>query len=198
MPRWNLAAVEKAAPDAASLAAARELARPGPWSQAGSTETLVWGKCQGSGKTPYQVSIDLNGPAYRCGCPSRKFPCKHALALLLMWVQGNGSVADVDRPADFAGEWAEQRATGSKANQRTAPVDLEARAKRQADRQALMTAGIDDFALWLTDLIRGGTAQARRQPWGWWDTAAARLVDGQLPGLADRVRTMGSEVSVPG
>jgi SWIM zinc finger len=196
MPRWNLAAVEKAAPDAASLAAARKLAAPGPWSDTGSTDTLVWGKCQGSGKTPYQVSIDLGGPAYRCSCPSRKFPCKHALALLLLWVQGNGSVADAERPAEFAADWAEQRtARAERPGRSKAPADPEARAKRQAERQATMTAGVTDFSLWLADLVRGGTVQARRQPWGWWDAAAARLVDAQLPGLAERVRTMGSEVN---
>jgi hypothetical protein len=196
MPRWNLAAVEKAAPDAASLTAARRLAGPGPWSDTGSTETLVWGKCQGSGRTPYQVSIDLVGPAYRCTCPSRKFPCKHALALLLLWVQGKGSVADAERPAEFAADWAEQRAARSErpARART-PADPEARAKRQAERYAVMTAGIADLSLWLGDVVRGGTVQARRQPWGWWDAAAARLVDAQLPGLAERVRTMGSEVN---
>src|SRR4051794_18062633 len=196
MSRWNLAAVEKAAPDAAALAAARKLAAPGPWSETGSTETLVWGKCQGSGKTPYQVSIDLTGPAYRCTCPSRKFPCKHALALLLLWVRGNGTIADLERPAGFAGEWAQQRAAPTERPARTrASVDPAARARRQAERMALMTAGMDDFALWLADLVRGGTAQARRQPWAWWDAAAGRLVDAQLPGLADRVRTIGSELS---
>ncbi len=196
MPRWNLAAVEKAAPDAASLTAARKLATAGPWSDTGSTDTLVWGKCQGSGKTPYQVSIDLGGPAYRCSCPSRKFPCKHALALLLLWVQGSGSVADAERPAGFAEEWVQQRAERAERPARSStPADPEARARRQAERQALMSAGIDDFSLWLGDLVRGGTVQVRRQPWSWWDTAAARLVDSQLPGLAERVRTMGSEVN---
>lgn len=196
MPRWNLAAVEKAAPDAACLAAAQRLARPGPWSETGSTETLVWGKCQGSGKVPYQVSIDLTGPAYRCSCPSRKLPCKHALALLLLWVRGSGSVADVERPADFAGQGLAPPADpAQRPARRAAPADPEARARRQAERRALMSEGIADFAIWLTDLARAGTVQARRQPWDWWDTAAARLVDAQLPGLADRVRTMGSEVS---
>jgi SWIM zinc finger len=196
MPRWNLAAVEKAAPDAASLTAARKLAMPGPWSDTGSTDTLVWGKCQGSGRTPYQVSIDLGGPAYRCSCPSRKFPCKHALALLLLWVRGNGSVADAERPADFAAEWAKERSERADRPARAStPPDPEARARRQAERQALMTAGMADFSLWLADVVRGGTVQARRQPWGWWDTAAARLVDAQLPGLAERVRAMGSEVN---
>nr|WP_284288187.1 hypothetical protein [Angustibacter aerolatus] len=74
MPRWTPAAVERAAPDAASLAAARRLARPGPWSATGSTDTLVWGSCQGSGSTPYRVSVDLAGPAYRCSLPQPQAP----------------------------------------------------------------------------------------------------------------------------
>lgn len=198
MPRWSLAAVEKAAPDAASLAAARKLATPGPWSDTGSTDTLVWGKCQGSGKTPYQVSVDLAGPAYRCSCPSRKFPCKHALALLVLWVRSDGAVADAAEPADFAGDWAAERAgRAAAAAERAAsakPVDPEVRARRVGERRAKMTSGLEDFAQWLEDLMRTGTAAARRQPWSWWDATAARLVDSQLPGLADRVRTMSSEV----
>ena len=45
------------APDDSSRKAARGLAKPGPWSELGSTDALVWGKCQGSGKTPYQVIV---------------------------------------------------------------------------------------------------------------------------------------------
>lgn len=197
MSRWSLAAVEKAAPDQASLAAARRLAVSGPWSETGSTETLVWGKCQGSGRTPYQVSVDLSGPAFRCSCPSRKFPCKHALALLLLWVRGDGAVADLPRPAEFADAWAAERsarAASSSSVAKAAP-DPEARAKRAAERMATMSSGMEEFALWLADLVRGGTAAARRQPWAWWDTAAARLVDAQLPGLAERVRQMAAEVN---
>lgn len=198
--RWDLAAVEKAAPDASSLAAARKLAKPGPWSETGSTESLVWGKCQGSGKVPYQVSIDLAGPAYRCSCPSRKFPCKHALALLLLWVRGDGAVAEAAEASGFAGEWAQQRSERAGRAEAAAaapakPADPEAQARRRAERMATMSVGIDDFGLWLTDLVRAGTVAARRQPWAWWDAVAARLVDGQLPGLAERVREMGSQVN---
>ncbi|TQM64984.1 SWIM zinc finger protein [Humibacillus xanthopallidus] len=189
------------APDASSLAAARRLARPGPWSDTGSTDTLLWGKCQGSGKTPYQVSIDLVGPAFRCSCPSRKFPCKHGLALLLLWVDGSGSVADADEAAGFAQEWAaersaraEARAAGDAARPTQTP-DPAAAAKRLEDRLALMDGGMDDFARWLTDLARGGTAAARHQSYSWWDGTAARLVDAQLPGLADDVRSVGGAVS---
>lgn len=51
-----------------------------------------------------------------------------------------------------------------------------------------MSAGIDEFERWLGDLVRQGLAAARRQPYGFWDAAASRLVDAQLPGLAERVR----------
>lgn len=185
-----------AAPDQSSLAAARKLAHPGPWSDTGSNDVLVWGKCQGSGKTPYQVSVDTATPAYRCSCPSRKFPCKHALALLLLWARGEAADAG-EETADFAQEWAKQREERTAERERRQSgqqPDPAAQAKRLADRLALMDAGISDFARWLTDLVRTGLAGARNQPYSWWDSVAARLVDTQLPGLAEQVRTMGSDV----
>ncbi|WP_415856552.1 SWIM zinc finger family protein [Sinomonas sp. G460-2] len=195
MGRWTEDRVVGAAPDQGSLAAARKLAHPGPWSDTGSNDDLVWGKCQGSGKSPYQVSIDVAAPAYRCSCPSRKFPCKHALALLLLWSRGDA--AEAATTADFAHDWAAQRASRSAARepgQSAEAPDPAAQAKRLADRLALMDAGMADFARWLTDLVRAGLAAARTQPYSWWDGTAARLVDAQLPGLAEQVRTMGSDV----
>lgn len=195
--RWSREQVIAAAPDASSVSAAQKLARPGPWSQAGANDLLVWGQCQGSGKNPYQVSVDLAEPAYRCSCPSRKFPCKHALALLLLWADGH--VDSAEALADFAQAWADQRATHAEASTRRAarredgPVDPEAQAKRVASRIAKMDAGIEDLRVWLEDLARTGLAAARGQPYAFWDRAAARLVDAQLPGLADRVRALGSD-----
>ncbi|MEV7605629.1 SWIM zinc finger family protein [Paenarthrobacter sp. NPDC089322] len=196
MGRWDEARVISAAPDASSLAAARKLARPGPWSETGSNDVLVWGKCQGSGKTPYQVSVDTAAPAYRCSCPSRKFPCKHALALLLMWSRGEAS-GDNAGTADFAEEWAAkraERATARERRQSDQPADPAAQAKRLADRLQLMDAGISDISLWLMDLVRTGLAAARNQPYSWWDSVAARMVDSQLPGLAEQVRAMASDI----
>lgn len=196
MGRWSEERVISAAPDASSLAAARKLAHPGPWSESGSSDVLVWGKCQGSGKTPYQVSVDVVAPAYRCSCPSRKFPCKHALALLLLWARGEAAGSATDT-ADFAQEWAAQRADRASAKERRQTgqaTDPEAQAKRLAARLELMDAGMADFALWLTDVVRTGLAAARKQPYSWWDGVAARLVDAQLPGVAEQVRQMASDV----
>lgn len=192
MSRWSEEQVLAAAPDARSASAGRALAVPGPWTETGSNDSLVWGRCQGSGKNPYQVSVDLDAPAYRCSCPSRKFPCKHAIALLLLWARG--ATGDDQDVAAFAADWAEKRT--AKAEQKTreaAPADPEARAQRLEQRFRKMDAGIDDLTVWLTDLARSGLAEARSQPYAFWDRTAARLVDAQLSGLADRVRTMGEE-----
>ncbi|GAA1481605.1 SWIM zinc finger family protein [Gordonia sinesedis] len=194
MSRWTPKQVADVAPDPASLTAARKLAKPGPWSETGSTDTLLWGKCQGSGKTPYQVSIDLIRPAYRCSCPSRKFPCKHALALLMLWSESDGAIADTAEAADFAAEWADAARPKARRPAESGPADPAAAARRLEDRLVLMSRGIEDFALWLTDLVRNGLAAARNQPASWWEDTGARLVDAQLPGLADQVRAMGSSV----
>ena len=190
MERWTRAQVEQYAPDAKSVTAALKLARPGPWSETGSTDTLLWGKCQGSGRTAYQVSVDLTGPAVKCTCPSRKFPCKHGVALLLLWVEGDGSIADATDAADFAADWKQDR--DGRAERKVAradtPVDAEAQAKRLEKRLALMTNGLADFERWLADMYRQGLAATRAQPFSFWDDAAARLQDAQVPGLAARVR----------
>ncbi|MBM7367182.1 SWIM zinc finger family protein [Gordonia hydrophobica] len=190
--RWTQERVLAVAPDAASVAAGRKLAVPGPWSATGCTESLLWGSCQGSGKKPYQVSIDLVGPAYKCSCPSRKFPCKHAIALLLLW--SDGAVGEGET-ADHTAEWADTRARRSERVAATAPPDPEAQAARRAERLAKMDAGGEEFSQWLIDMMRGGLADAMRRPADWWDGGAARLVDAQMPGLAERVRDTAADVA---
>ena len=108
MERWTPEHVLSLAPDAPSRKAATKLSAPAPWSGTGcdtATPTAaVWGECKGSGSTPYRTVVDLTGPAYQCSCPSRKFPCKHALALLLRWSAGDTAEAAADAPA-WAADW---------------------------------------------------------------------------------------------
>ncbi|WP_345711501.1 SWIM zinc finger family protein, partial [Kineococcus glutinatus] len=127
--RWSPEQVLALAPDASSTAAARKLAVPGPWSETGASAAPpgVWGVCAGSGARPYQAVVDLAGPAYRCTCPSRKFPCKHALALLLRWVAGE--VPQAAEPADFAAAWLASRAERA---ERTAAQEERERSERTA------------------------------------------------------------------
>ena len=82
---WSVEQVEAVAPSPAAVTAAQPLATPGRWSDVGADDRVVWGSFQGSGAEPYDAAVDHVGVGFRCTCPSRKVPCKHALALLLMW-----------------------------------------------------------------------------------------------------------------
>ena len=190
---WSAETVEGLAPDAASVTAARKLARPGPWSGTGRDERAVWGLCKGSGSRPYQAQVDLSGPAYTCSCPSRKFPCKHALALLLLHAEG---AVPAGTPPDWVIEWLASRASSaSRAASRPAagesPRDPEAAAKRAAEREARVAGGVEDLQRWLRDAVRGGLGAGRLRAWDEWDAFAARLVDAQAPGAAARLRSLG-------
>ena len=72
---WSTEQVTALAPDKQVATAGLKLASPTKWSDTGVHEALVWGSASGSGKKPYRVCVDLSGPAFKCSCPSRKFPC---------------------------------------------------------------------------------------------------------------------------
>ncbi|WP_060883579.1 SWIM zinc finger family protein [Streptomyces caniscabiei] len=203
--RWTAEQVLALAPDAASRKAGSKLAVAGPWSAAGtSDEGTVWGLCKGSGSKPYQTVIDVadsTGPAYKCSCPSRKFPCKHALGLLLLWAGDDTAVPPGQAP-DWAEQWlagrrtrAAERTTRTDAASGATSADPEAarrRAERRADR---ITAGATELEQRLADLFRGGLAAAEQAGYALWEETAARMVDAQAPGLASRVRELGA---IPG
>ena len=72
------------APDEASKKPGKDLANPSKWVSKSFNDQALWGACQGSGSKPYLTQIDLNNIAFKCSCPSRKFPCKHGLGLMLL------------------------------------------------------------------------------------------------------------------
>ena len=181
------------APDGAAARAGEALGSPRRWTQVGRSDAAAWGLCQGSGSTPYQVSADLAGPAYKCSCPSRKIPCKHALGLLFLVADGGAPAAG---PPEWAQSWLDARASRAAATatrtERTVEVDPEARAKRIASRERKVAAGIDDLDRWLRDLMRRGLDSTRGEGYRFWDAMAARLVDAQASGLGRSVRGLGS------
>lgn len=192
------------APDAASAKAGVALATPRKWSGTGRDTSghLVWGLCQGSGSSPYQTRIDLGAQAFACTCPSRKFPCKHALGLLLLLTATPDQVPAADPPA-WMQEWLSSRAQRAerKAAKQEAPaasadgVDREAQQQRADAREKKVASGMAELAMWLRDLIRAGLGAAHSRPPGFWDEMAARLVDAQAAGAARMVRRLGAIAS---
>lgn len=196
-------------PDEASSKAAKGLLSPAKWPTLGATDDAVWGECQGSGSKPYQTQVDVSGggTSFKCSCPSRKFPCKHGLALLLLQAQ-DASRFTAPQPA-WVSEWlasrrerTEKKEAKAEAVQaaKAAPVDPAAAAKaaeqasqqvqkREIKRWQRMQAGAAELGLWLADVLRQGLAslsandssadQARAM--------AARMVDAQALGLGQRL-----------
>jgi hypothetical protein len=199
---WNSDQVAALAPDSSSLSAARGLATPAKWVDRGAADGppgTLWGLAKGSGSKPYQTCVDLDEPAYRCSCPSRKFPCKHALGLLLMW--SAGSVPEAANPT-WVDEWHANRAgRAAKAEARRANTEpqteeqAKAAAKRAAQREDRVTGGVAELGQWLDDQVRNGIAGLDHAGYQHWDTAAARLIDAQAPGLARRVKALAGVAS---
>lgn len=199
--RWTAEQVLALAPDAASRKAGTKLSAPGPWSGSGTAAlpddggTLVWGLCKGSGSKPYQTVVDVAGPAYKCSCPSRKFPCKHALGLLLLWSAGADAGLPEAQPPDWVEEWCEGRKARTErkaAKAAEGPADPAA-ARRRAERRARRVAeGAVELDRRLADQLRSGIAGADQAGYQVWDEVAARMVDAQAPGLASRVRELAS------
>jgi hypothetical protein len=195
------------APDASAQRAARALASDQAWCEVGLSAgadlpPTVWGLCQGSGRQPYQTCVDLTEPAYACSCPSRKFPCKHTLAVLLRWA--GGAVPDAPAP-QWVRDWQAARAervsravartevarNGGEGNGRAAGAKA---ALRRAERVA---GGLAELDRWLADQVRGGLAGAARTGPAHYEAMAARLVDAQAPGAARLVRNLADVAGDP-
>jgi len=208
---WTSETVLALAPDPASAKAGRDLAVRRKWATLGVSQTaddapVLWGACQGSGKDPYLTRADTSEPAFKCTCPSRKFPCKHSLGLWLLFVQSPGEFA-ATTPPDWVAEWLESRSAraakraerevraasdgdGPPADPEQAERAAKQAAARAAERERRVAAGITELGLWLRDLVRQGLSTAATRPASSWETMAARLVDAQAPGAARLVRQM--------
>jgi hypothetical protein len=195
--KWTAEQITAMAPDSSAASAGQGLAAKKHWGMLGSDARALWGECQGSGAKPYQVQIDLSEPAFKCSCPSRKFPCKHSLGLFLLWVEQGQSLPLGETPA-WVTEWLgkrDEKAETKEKKVRESDPESEARSqaaqeKRSAGREAKVAAGIEELDRWLRDLVRGGLAAAQTRPARFWLDMAARMVDSQAPGIARQIREM--------
>jgi hypothetical protein len=106
-------------------------------------------------------------------------------------------VPQTDVSPDWVSTWLEGRqARQNRAEQASATskeVDPVAKAKREAARQAKVTAGIEELRLFLEDLVRNGLDDPRTRTYEFWDRIAARMVDAQMQPLARRLRSLGGK-----
>jgi len=211
-------AVLALAPDAPSAKAARGLVSPAQWPILGHDASAAWGECQGSGSKPYQTQVDLSGPVFKCSCPSRKFPCKHGLALLLLRAQDTSRFTTPAELPEWVRAWLEGRreraekqeqkqqkqqkqqdAAVAAASAQTASGDPAATPipdttnARQDKRWQRIEAGLEELERWLADRVRRGLAVQTRESAGEWQTMAARMVDAQAGALAGWLNAAAAE-----
>lgn len=201
---WTEEQARSLIPDAGTLKRGLELATPSKWQHLGQTAEAAWGECAGSGAKPYLVGIDLGGgPAFKCSCPSRVFPCKHGAGLLILLARQPQLLGGTEPPA-WLQEWlgkrqqtqekkaakAEEAAETSEAPEEAAAPDAPAGATLAPARRQRMERGAAELLTWLHDVIGAGLAQAETQGPAFWEQQAARLVDDQLPGLAAMLREL--------
>ena len=150
------------APNASAAANGQKLSRGGKFSNLRRTADglLYWGECAGSGKTPYRVSIDWidqSAPVCRCSCPSRQFPCKHALGLLYEQL-AQKPFQEAEIPQDIADKRAKQAVRAAKKEEAAASPakPKKPNAAAQTKRINKQLEGLDMAEKMVSDLLSGG------------------------------------------
>ena len=181
------------APDDASRKSGKELSNPAKWVTKGGNEMALWGECQGSGSKPYQTQVDLSGMAFKCSCPSRKFPCKHGIGLLLLYARQSNSFQESEAPA-WVTDWLNKRTEKEekKTEKKDKPVDEAAQAKRLQVREKTVEDGMTELLRWIKDIIRNGIIGIPEKEPAFFYNMSRRMIDAKAPGLAALVKTAGN------
>jgi len=173
-------------PTANALVDGRNLARDKALTNVARSEdgSLVFGFCQGSRGSPYEVSADLAGdkPLTRCSCPARPKPCKHAIALLTEYAQQGASLPVAPPPADLL----EQRA---QAAAKAAPKPKASEGKpnaRAASKSAFVkkakeqSEALETLESFLVDLVVGGLGGLTDKTIAGLETQTKRMIDANM------------------
>jgi hypothetical protein len=177
--------IETAAPNADAAKNGRGLVLKSKFTALNQSadETLLFGFCQGSGKTPYLCSADFAIPeaaVYRCTCPSRQFPCKHSLGLLYAFVQGK-PFATADVPEDLA---AKRDKAAARVEVKKVSADKPKTINKSALAKKIKTqlAGIDLLEKLTLDLVRLGIGNMNAKTASEVEQQAKQLGNAYLPG----------------
>lgn len=211
---FDLKTIEALAPDQASLSAASKLTKQSNWPRLEKNEqlALIWGECQGSGSNPYRVVVDTGDHGYKCTCPSRKFPCKHTLALMWIAATTPASFAAAGSTPEWVNDWLGRRrkaasppvettlgaggkSIGEAAHDESSVVEdaaaverrEAAQRKRAEDTRSSVSAALDELDQWIADQLRLGLAGFVDNSSDRCRRIAARLVDMKATALAGRI-----------
>jgi hypothetical protein len=189
--------IEALSPDTASLKAGKDLANNKKWVGLFYNERVLWAEIQGSGKDPYRTQIDLTNTAFKCSCPSRKFPCKHGLGAYLLFAKDTSFFTQTNEEPTWVKDWIDKRVQkeGKKAIAEAELISPEKLAKQNKvkeksanERLLKVNEGVEELRLWLKDMLRAGFLSVPEKDSNYWQRTATRLIDAQARGLATWVK----------
>jgi uncharacterized Zn finger protein len=219
----SLEVVQDLAPDQASLTAAKKLLKPAKWPVLGKSSSVntIWGQCQGSGSNPYYTMADVVDHGYKCTCPSRKFPCKHVLALLWQFADSPSDFV-AEEPPEWVTEWLGRRRKTASAETTESPkqkakknihatdqlaeslspeelarreaAKLKRAAQNRAATEAAISAGMKALQQWLSDQLQSGMATFLKEINERCRQIAARMVDAKAANLASRLDELPAKI----
>jgi len=153
--------------------------------------SLLFGDCKGSGAENYRPSADFSDPlkpVYRCTCPSHQFPCKHSLALMYAFAQGQ-KFSEKEVPADIT----EKRA---KIVQRVEKKKVETDKPHKVNTSALkkkiqiQIEGLGLLESLVNDLVRAGLGTLNAKSARQMEEQAKQLGDAYLPGAQNALHAL--------
>lgn len=154
--------------------------------------TLVWGECKGSAAQPYKLSFDLgtggDRPTTRCSCPSRIFPCKHCVGLMLAFVENGTNFKVATPPQDLLDKRQKLAAKNDGDGAGKKPA-----APRQVNKAAQLKKAqeqhdaLDTLETFLVDLVAAGLGGLSKKNVKSVEEQAKRMNDVQLRGAYARL-----------
>jgi len=192
---WSIEYIKQLCLKSTTFSAGNSLSTGDKLQQLRKSERSVWGSVAGSGPHPYLVFVDLVHPSIKCNCPSRQFPCKHGIAVIIRYVNDPVAFLKESEPEEVK-NWIENRSkktTYSQSEEKDITEEFLAKKQKQAEktaqnRQDSVSAGIDELMLWMKDHIRLGMLDFPTKPAGYFEKFASRMIDAKAPGLAGWIR----------
>lgn len=166
--------------------------------------SLVFGLCQGTGKLPYEVSMDLatgtDRPTLRCSCPSRQFPCKHQISLMLAFVASGTAFPVQEPPAGLLEkrsklfERAEKKAAAPAKEAAPRKVDKAAQAKKAREQGE----ALDTLETFVLDLVAAGLGGLTDNSVKAIDNQAKRMADADMRGASATLQRLSALIASDG
>lgn len=180
--------IQQIAPDEGTLERAKGLALDYLWKDLAGDETILWGKYESAESRVYEPKIYLPELQYHCTCPSRKVPCKHVLALLLLKIQQSRAfINKAEKSPESVRMWLKSLQEA----QQKSLANQEAADKNRAKRLEQMKAGIEELEIWLSDMMQQGLAALEGEGEAYWQAVGAKMVDAKLGSIGRRLKGLG-------